>query len=156
MKTEHKTVRLGRKDGTIIDPLYPKTAPDQIAVQGTTESGAMVSISFRSPRHNADDKDVRWYISGSEGEIMITAPAAWTIQDKEAEITVKVGQEPAEKVEYLEYRVPEMENVSALAVNSIPMYKAYATDDKTVYATIESAVKTHRLLDEIMRVAIKD
>ncbi|KAK1238956.1 hypothetical protein MKX08_006017 [Trichoderma sp. CBMAI-0020] len=137
----------------IVDPAYVKTSPDQIFVQGVTSSGAVASIAFRKPRHHGDEHDLRWYISGTEGEIMVTSPASWSIADKDAEIRIRNGDGPFEVVDFQSYRLPAAETLSPIAANTHSMYDAFAKGDTARYATFESAANTHRILDEIRKAA---
>ncbi|KAL7920988.1 oxidoreductase [Trichoderma austrokoningii] len=155
-KTGYKTVQLTGPDNTIVDPAYVKTSPDQILVQGVTSSGAVASIAFRKPRHHGDEHDLRWYISGTEGEIMVTSPATWSIADKGAEIRIRTGDGPFEVVDFQSLRLPAAESLSPMAANVHSMYDAFAKGDTTRYATFESAANTHRILDEIKKAAYID
>ncbi|KAH8121911.1 hypothetical protein ACSS6W_010936 [Trichoderma asperelloides] len=155
-KTGYKTVQLTGPDSNIVDPAYVKTSPDQILVQGITSSGAVASLSFRKPRYNGDEHDLRWYISGTEGEIMVTGPSTWSIVDKDAEIRIKNGDGPIEVVDFQSYRLPAAETLSPMAANVHSMYNAFAKGDTTKYATFESAANTHRILDDIKKAAYTD
>ncbi|KAK6446815.1 hypothetical protein ACSS6W_011080 [Trichoderma asperelloides] len=153
LKTQYKTVQITGKGDKITDPKYPKSSPDHILLQGITDSGTVFSMSFRSPKSSADEKDIRWYISGTQGEIMVTAPAAWTLHDREPEIRLRIGDQPIIAVDFQEFRIPVAEKVPSIAVNVASMYNAFAQGDTSRYATFDSAVKTHRLLEDIKRTA---
>lgn len=155
-KTGYKTVQLTGPDNNIVDPAYVKTSPDQILVQGITSSGAAASISFRKPKYNGDEHDLRWYISGTEGEIMVTGPSTLSIANKEFEIRIKNGDGPFEVVDFQDCRLPAAETLSPMAANVHSMYDAFAKGDTAKYATFESAANTHRILDEIRKAAYTD
>jgi hypothetical protein len=153
LKTHYKNVQLTGPDNEIIDPAYTKSAPDQMLVQGITSSGAVASFSFRNAKCTADEHDMRWYISGTEGEILITGPSTWSILDKQLEVRLKTGDGPFEIVDFQSYRLPAAETITPMAANVLSMYDAFARGDTTKYATFESAAKTHELLDRIRKTA---
>jgi hypothetical protein len=58
-------------DGNVVEKAHPKTTPDQIFIQGTLESGAVVSINYRDvpSGKTVHELGIRWIITGTEGEI---------------------------------------------------------------------------------------
>jgi predicted dehydrogenase len=50
--------------------LAPMTAPDQIAVSGVLESGAVASVHFRGGRSRATN--FHWEINGTDGDLLLT------------------------------------------------------------------------------------
>lgn len=87
---------------------------------------------------------------------MVTSPATWSLVDKDAEIRIKNGDGPFEVVDFQSYRLPAAETLSPMAANVHSMYDAFAKGDTARYATFESAANTHRILDEIKKVAYID
>lgn len=55
------------EDGAMI----PVTSPDQVAIQGKLESGAVASVFYRGGVSRGDN--LRWEINGSEGDLVLTS-----------------------------------------------------------------------------------
>lgn len=155
LKTYVKTVPILNSSGKIVNPAAPKNTPDHILVQGTLTSGAVASIIFRKPKSAVDNIGVRWLITGTEGEIEITTKEVhWQMADPDMTLRVKVGKEgEASEVDYKGDGKDETSKVDSLALNTARSYVAFAGDDQTRYATFESALKTHRLLERILESA---
>ena len=140
-------------NGQVINAEYPKTAPDHILVQGVTEKGVLASLTYRRSTGTVDGVGIRWVIAGTKGEISISAPDAWQMADKAIQLQVKIAGEPVHTPSVDSYRVDAADKVPEIAVNVVSMYAGFAKSDRTKYATFESAVKTHRLLDRIRSAA---
>ncbi|UKZ95971.1 uncharacterized protein TrAFT101_010777 [Trichoderma asperellum] len=153
LKTQYKTVQITGEGDKITDPKYPKSSPDHILLQGISDRGTVFSMSFHSPKSSADEKDIQWYISGTQGEIMVTAPAAWTLHDQGPEIRFRDGDQPIIAVDFQEFRIPVAEKVPSIVVKVASMYNAFAQSDTSRFATFDSDVKTHRVLEAIKRTA---
>jgi predicted dehydrogenase len=154
LKTHFQTTSLLGSDGKVVNPAYRKTDPDHILVQGITEDGTVSSFAIRTTKDPVDGTGIRWIICGTKGEISITSPEWWQMRDKEAQIQVKLGSEPAQIIDFDSYRVPASEKVAHMASNVASLYDAFAEGDTGKYATFESAAKTHRLLDRIKKYAV--
>ena len=85
-----------------------------------------------------DDVGIRWIISGTRGEIPIAGPEWWQTLDKEPQLQVKAGNQPAQMMNFDSYRVPAAKKVAPFAAN----------------VTFESADKTHRLPERIRKSAV--
>ncbi|KAK9438365.1 NAD(P)-binding domain protein [Metarhizium brunneum] len=153
LKSHYETVPIVDSDGQVVDSSYRKTSPDHILVQGITELGAVASLSVRKPPATADGVGIRWVISGTLGEIIVTGPGLWHVMDKEAHIQVKIGNEPVQDIDFQSYRVPLANEVAPFGANVASLYDALAKGDNTKYATFESAARTHRLLERIRKAA---
>lgn len=153
LKLTFDSVSILDDKGTLVDPAYPKTSPDQILVQGTLESGAVVSIAQRHSKADVDGASFRWIITGTEGEIeVIVRQSNWQFGDPKRTLKMKVGTNEAQHVDFLSN--DELEGkVPAIAANIARQYRAFAKDDTEAVATFESALKTHRLLDRILKAA---
>jgi predicted dehydrogenase len=141
-------------NGQVIDPAHPKTSPDHIFVHGTLEGDAVASIAFRKPRSAADNTGFRWYITGTDGEIVITVPEEhWQFGLGEGtSLKLKVGKaEQAENVEWMSGSSPG-DKVPSPGTNTARLYESFAKG-KGVEATFESALKTHLLLERIAKSA---
>lgn len=158
MKTVNQTIPLAGDDGKIIDPSYPKTSPDHILVQGVLESGALASLTFRSPiPRTVDGTGWRWIITGSAGEVEITGPeASWQYGSAGTQLKYRIGGENTITRDYpllLDEINPEIAMVAYPGVNTAHLYETFAKTDSDRYATFEDALRTQRLLDRILLAA---
>ena len=150
LKTQYPTIKLLDDAGRVVDARHPKTAPDHIVVQGTLSSGAVASLSYRTAATSVDGVGVRWIITGTEGEIeVITPEIAWQMGPPGTAIKVRSGKDgEVENVEFGSAGVAE--KVGFPGKNTALTYEAFATGETGKFATFESALKTHRLLDAIL------
>lgn len=131
------------------------TAPDQIAVTGILENGAVTSIHYRGG--SSRGTNFHWEINGTEGDLTVTAPGGHL---QMAPVTLH-GSRDAELVQL---PLPDdYERITAVSGrNSEPAYAlAYAYD--TLFRDLttgtrtapdfDHAVRRHRLLDKIERAA---
>ncbi|KAI0437428.1 oxidoreductase [Xylaria telfairii] len=145
--------------GALVNPAYPKTSPDQVLVQGILENDAVASIQVRKPKAEVDGVTFRWLISGTEGEIEIIIPhgewlrSHWQFGEPGRTLKLRIGDNEAQNVDFL--AGDEFEGkVPLRAANVARQYRAFAKGDaKEAVSTFESALKTHRLLDRIIKAA---
>ncbi|KAF3056698.1 Galactose/lactose metabolism regulatory protein [Trichoderma lentiforme] len=156
LKSQYKTVRIVGTENETIDPEYEKTAPDHIFVQGLLDGGAAASLSFRKPGSTAEETGIRWYISGTKGEILLTGPSWWQMLNKEPVLQVKVGNEPVHVIKFQDEAESAVQTGPAMATNLALLYEAFADGDVSRYATFKSAARTHRLLEKIRQAAVSD
>jgi predicted dehydrogenase len=151
LKTYGKTVPVFNTKGEVVDAAYPRTSPDHILVQGTLSSGAVASITFRKPLSAVDNTGFRWLITGTKGEIEVTTKETmWQMADPSMKLRVKVGREDdAREVDYKDDVDDRFSSLDVVALNTARLYAAFAKGDDLHYATFESALETHRLLQRI-------
>ncbi|KAF2964438.1 hypothetical protein GQX73_g9133 [Xylaria multiplex] len=153
MKSTISSVAILNAKGEVINPAYPKTSADQTLVQGILESGAVASISARKPRSEVDGVSFRWIISGTEGEIEVIIPQSlWQYGEPRRTLKLKIGESESQNVDFLSGDEFESK-VPAIVANIARQYRAFAKGDTGAVATFESSLKTHRLLDRIVRAA---
>jgi predicted dehydrogenase len=138
------------EDGTAIEV----TAPDQIAVVGTLESGAAASVFYRGGASRGDN--FRWEINGTDGDLVLTS--AWG-NVQVAPLTLSGGRGEERGVTPL--TVPEEYLVDVpTALREGParaqaqLYADLARDIETGDRTVpdlEHALSRHRLIDAIRR-----
>ncbi|KAK3381157.1 putative oxidoreductase [Podospora didyma] len=147
---------LDMSTGEVVNPAHPRTAPDHTMVQGRLKSGAVASISYRHNKVSVDEHNIRWIISGTQGEIEVTSPAStqWQIGDLASKLRVRYGKESEiEEVDYLAELATDHEDVTELnsfALNIGLVYEAFRKGNTARYATFEDSLKTHRLLNRIV------
>ncbi|RYP68398.1 hypothetical protein DL771_006662 [Monosporascus sp. 5C6A] len=154
LKSYITNVTVVDSNGKVIQTI-PKTAPDHIFVQGTLESGAIASIAHRKSKSAVDNTGFRWVITGTEGELEVTLPdTQWQISAPQRAIRMKLGRGEVQNIDYLTKDDDVIEaTVPSLGANVARLYDNFAKGDKENYATFESALETHRLLDRILRAA---
>jgi predicted dehydrogenase len=132
-------------------PEYPKNTPDHILVQGVLkDSGAVASICSRDIMHTVDGIGLRWLITGTKGEIEVTAPEGqWQISNPERKLLLKIGENEAVEVPYVNNA--DKGYLERLSINVAGVYDAFLKDDQSHYATFDSALKTHVLLNDILK-----
>lgn len=138
--------RISLPDGALIR----STTPDQVAVTAGLASGAVASIFYRGGLSRAGD--LRWEINGTDGDLLITTPAAnGNIQA--TELLLAGGRGPDVVVHPLD--VPATHSGAGLtgpARNVAALYAAFARDlaeGTTLAPSFHYAVHLHRLLDRI-------
>jgi predicted dehydrogenase len=142
------------KTGQIVDPAYPKSAPDHMFVQGILDSGAIASVNYYRTPHKVG-KNVRWIISGTEGEIEFTIDGGQLqMGSGEREIRIRTAQDEKEArvVAWGEGTPAHVEGVSFPGQNTAYLFDAFAQDRKDV-PDFEDALKLHKLLDRITKEA---
>ena len=144
--------------GAVVNEGYPKTAPDHIAVMGTLlQNDAPVSITVRMSKSKscADKNGFRWYITGTEGEILVsTEEGGWQGGDhSQRSIKVVTGKDKeAELIDYTSGDDSLAAKVPLPGTNTARQYASFAKKDAEV-VTFESALKTHQLLRRIAEAA---
>ncbi|KAI9151536.1 Galactose/lactose metabolism regulatory protein GAL80 [Paramyrothecium foliicola] len=154
LKVQGKTAALLDTQGNIVDPAYKVTAPDTILVQGILKSGAAANFSVRSSTTTADEVGFRWVISGTEGEIIFTSGPGF-IQMGTANTRIQLRKWGAEKAEDIDFSSEEkLGDLSDMALSVARLYEAIAASEEDAYATVEQALQTEKLLEEIVKAAI--
>ena len=134
-------------DGSVLTA----TSPDQAAIQGTLQSGAVASIVFRGGASRA--MNLRWDITGSEGDLLVTSSFG-NIQVADLALEGGRGAEPSVRPlaipgAYFD-RAPSAP--AGLAANVTYLYSQFASDlrNGTQRAPdFARAVRLHALLDAI-------
>ncbi|KAK4072011.1 hypothetical protein Trihar35433_4075 [Trichoderma harzianum] len=137
--------------GEVTDPARKKTSPDHIFVNGKLKSGAVASLSFRKVTKTVDGKGLRWFISGTKGELEITidgpnfqmdiAKKQLRLVDNSVGVTQDIDFTDAQELAYVK-SVPVMgQNTSRLCEKFVAA--------PTEVANFDDALKLHQLLDKI-------
>ncbi|PQE18139.1 oxidoreductase family protein [Rutstroemia sp. NJR-2017a BBW] len=154
-KIAYPTLDLTGPDGEVVERNFPRTSPDHIFIHGTLESDAIVSINYREPGGpSASGVGLRWIITGTEGEIELTAPELmWQIGTPGATLRMRLRNKGnSEDVEYED--ASEQDYIKNLAIPSKGVarsWEAFATGDTDKYATFEHARAVLRTIDAIRK-----
>ena len=134
-------------DGSVL----AATSPDQAAIQGTLQSGALASIVFRGGESRATN--LRWDIAGSHGDLLVTSSFG-NIQV--ADLAVEGGRGAEPSVRPLAIPGAYLDDLpsapAGLAANLTYLYAQFASDlcNGTQRAPdFARAVRLHGLLDAI-------
>ncbi|RFU80707.1 oxidoreductase family [Trichoderma arundinaceum] len=140
------------KTGQIVDPAFPKSAPDHMFVQGVLDNGAIASVNYHRTPHIVG-KNMRWIISGTEGEIEFTVDGG-QIQMGRTERIIRIRTAKEEKeprvIEWETEAPAHVEVVQFPGQNTAYLFDAFAKGDKNV-PDFEDALKLHKLLDRIAK-----
>ncbi|KAM0463228.1 hypothetical protein ACHAPV_003356 [Trichoderma viride] len=139
------------KTGEVVNPEKRRTAPDHILVQGALESGAMVSISTRTPPQPIDGHSLRWLITGSEGELELTTSGrGYQVGSNPRTLRLVTKDGETRTIDWEQDEPSHIKDVAPPGVNTARLFEAYALN-KDCYSDFEKAVKLHRLLDRIAK-----
>ncbi|KAJ0158581.1 Galactose/lactose metabolism regulatory protein GAL80 [Colletotrichum tanaceti] len=119
---------LHNTDGKVVDPAYPKSAPDHVLVQGKLNGGATASLNFRTTSGTVGNVGGRWIISGTKGEIEVSWDNMMMWQTPHPSKTLKVKLFTGEErdVELTRPDIPAVANVSDLALSTALILDAFA------------------------------
>ncbi|TDZ71737.1 Galactose/lactose metabolism regulatory protein GAL80 [Colletotrichum trifolii] len=139
--------------GSIADPAHPKTAPDDILVQGKLENGAAASIVFRSTQAPVEDVGLRWIITGTKGEVEVKSGTGnWQANTPTKKLKVRVfGSEAREVNVKTEGLADDLSRMERLGANTAFILDAFAKGKREIYADFEAALENHVLLEEILK-----
>ncbi len=133
----------------------PKSAPDQVLVHGTLESGAAVSVHYRGGVSRGTN--LLWEINGTAGDIQVTAGLGHA---QMVQLTIRGAQGEATELESLmppaEAYAGWPENVTTR--NVARMYARLADDIQTgtqTVPTFRDAVALHETIDAIEQSAAR-
>lgn len=129
-----------------------KTAPDQVALFGTLESGALMSVHYQGGVSRGEN--LRWTIRGSEGELVLTSDHGQAQMADNLKVYGATGSE----TELRELTIPEKYYASSSQIpegfyhNVGQVYLQFAKDlrDGThLTSDFAHAIQNHKLLDAI-------
>ncbi|MEV0672661.1 Gfo/Idh/MocA family oxidoreductase [Mycobacterium sp. NPDC050441] len=130
------------------------TTPDQVAVTGALENGAVASIFYRGGLSRAGD--FRWEINGTDGDLLVTSPVP-NGNVQATELVLAGGRGPETHVAPV--LAPDSLSGTELgnpARNVAALYTAFARDlaeGTTTAPSFGDAVRLHRVVDRIARAA---
>jgi predicted dehydrogenase len=137
--THYETAMLLDRERKPTGRTVPVTAADQVAFTGILKSGVVSSISWRGGlKSTPGRRQFIWEIDGEDGSIRLEgdALASAFIHVREQEL-------------YLNGERVEVQKISGAADNLASAWAEFAKGDKGNYATMDDAVRVHRLLDAI-------
>lgn len=154
LKIQDKTAKLLDTENAVVDAEYPVTAPDNILLQGLLDNGAVASVAFRTSRSAIDDIGFRWIISGTKGEIeLTTTPGVMQFLSPGSQVRIRTWGNEARVVE-LVADSEHVAKVTAPGTNVARLWEAFATGNEDGYPSIEDTVRTHELLETMLKDSI--
>lgn len=151
--TQYPTVKLvNASTGEVVDPSFPRKAPDHMFVHGVLNNGALASVNYRRSPHLLG-KPTQWVISGTEGEIELTIEAPMLQMGSHKRVirikTAKDGYESGEIAWEKEAKTPaHVEDVAFPGQNTAFLFEDFAQGKAPDF---ESALRLHKLLDRIVK-----
>ncbi|MBF9131227.1 Gfo/Idh/MocA family oxidoreductase [Plantactinospora sp. S1510] len=147
---------VGRSEATVTEDgsRIPVTAPDQVAMIGTLDSGAAASIFYRGGASRGEN--FRWEVNGTDGDLVLTAP--WGNMQV-AQLTLAGGRGTDAAVTPLTVPPSYSEDVPAELARTpaegvAQLYAALARDlaeDTRTVPDFALALARHRLIDAVER-----
>lgn len=116
------------------------TAPDQMAISATLESGAIASVFYRGGISRGDN--MRWEINGTKGDLVITSQLG---NVQVAPLKLEGGREGEDRVRQIEVT----EAQGGIGANVRSLYDALAGDireNSQMTPDFRHALRRHRLL----------
>ena len=149
-----------RPEVTVVETgqVLPVSTPDQIALTGILENGAVASVHLRGGRSRGTN--LLWEINGTEGDLVVTGPSSHLSNDEAGEPTLHGGRGRDIAVARLpipdQYRWVPPHTPKGPAFNVAQLYMQLAGDirDRTKLSpTFDVAVRRHRMLGAIQKAA---
>ena len=131
-------------DGESVET-HSRRNPDHIQLQGTFQSGALLSYHLRGGLPFPGAPGLAWRIYGDKGEIRVTAPGPMLNLDY-PETKIEVHDHATNKVEEIAMDKNEYSELPRVAQNIAVIYETIAKGDNDKI-TFRSAAKRHRFLD---------
>ncbi|KAM0481833.1 hypothetical protein ACHAPX_003162 [Trichoderma viride] len=151
--TQYPKVKLvNTSTGEVVDPAFPRKAPEHMFVHGVLNNGALASVNYRRSPH-VIGKPTQWVISGTEGEVEFTIDAPMLqMGSHKREIRIKTakdGKEAKVIAWEAETKTPAyVEGVAFPGQNTAYLFEDYAQGRAPDF---ESALRLHKLLDRIVK-----
>lgn len=161
LKTDYPTISIVNGAGEVLNPAYPKTTPDHIAILGSLVSGPSASLQFRTVVGKpVDGVGIRWIITGTDGELEITIPYGipWTLTVEGTVFKARLGKESEVQVVDFERKGESDEVIGsqAASVNTARLYEAFADGKTERFCDFEEAVRVQKELDRIRNAAAEE
>ncbi|KAF8184688.1 oxidoreductase [Pholiota molesta] len=138
--TIYPTATVVDANGNPTGETIPATSPDHYTISGLLKSGALATIVWHTGYKNAPGrKQLRWEIEGEEGSIRL---------ESDATVFMNVHNPTL----YLNSERVEVAGTDSEVMGILGgAWEAYADGIEGQYATIDDAVKNHRILDAVER-----
>ncbi|PQE23277.1 hypothetical protein CJF31_00007040 [Rutstroemia sp. NJR-2017a BVV2] len=146
LDTVWEVIKIVSTDGTIIKEKIEKTSPDHVMIQGTLESGAVLSATVRGGAPFKGSPGLEWNIYGEKGEIRIRGANAYI--GIVGTTSVELHNFDTDEVETIELEKGTFAEMGPMNRNVARIYEAIAAGDKTILCDFEKAVKRHEFIED--------
>lgn len=155
LAVQHPTVQLTDHTGAPTATVE-RTSHDHFFLNGTFESGAVLSYSLRGGKAFDGASGTFWCVYGTKGAIQITGPDSF-LQVAEDNFTVKLSEHGKEGVTELHADRDEWsgDQFSLFVKNTARLYEGFAGGKGAKEGVLgwEEAVKRHEFVEEMYRKA---
>jgi predicted dehydrogenase len=125
-----------------------KDTPDQIHLQATLKTGAILSFQIQGGPPPPFDPKFLWRIYGEKGNIAVDAESLMlNVRDV---IKIRLHDVESDTIEVIEVAKNELDNLPQQAKNIGRLYEAYAKEDKDFLVTFEEAFQRHVLIEKML------
>jgi predicted dehydrogenase len=150
------TMAIGQRDVRLAEDGEPVTvtASDQVAFSATLDSGAVLSAFYRGGVSRGDN--LRWQISGSDGELLIASSTPGNGNVQAVELTLQGASGADTELGPIELPAPAAGVPGGPAGNVFRLYEAFRHDLDHGTHTVPDfrhALQQHQLVDVIKRAA---
>jgi predicted dehydrogenase len=140
---------IDRKTNAVVETVI-KNTPDQFLIQGTLQSGALLSFHLRGGKPFPTGPQFLWRIYGEKGEIEVTAPMAYLNVGSD-DTKVLLHDQLTGQVETIEVEKDEWDELPQPAKNIARLYEAIRKGESEGVADFESTVQRHALIEEMYK-----
>ncbi|KAF2191551.1 NAD(P)-binding protein [Zopfia rhizophila CBS 207.26] len=133
--------------------IVERTAPDMILVQGKLVGGVVAGLHFSTGagQTDADGRNLRWIISGTEGDIQVTQTQGPLLRDFSVEIkAVRGGETEKFAVDWEEKGEYGMFGEHVMLATPGRHYKAIAEGAQDGIVSFKDGLRRHEMLEQIV------
>jgi predicted dehydrogenase len=140
-------VKIIGSDGSVINEKAKTDTHDQVMIQGTLVSGAVLAFTIRSGAPFKGAPGLEWNIYGEKGEIRVKGPLAHV--QMFGTTSIELFETDRDIVGNIELKKGTFEEMIPTHRNVARLYEAIAAGEKSVLCDFEGAVKRHELIEEL-------
>jgi predicted dehydrogenase len=144
------TPLVNRETNEIVE-VFKKTTPDQIMLQATLETGAVLSYHTRADAASPSDPALIWRIFGTKGEIELTTTSRAYLNVGPVDTKITLHERRTGKVEEVKLGDDKFAELPSVARNIARIYEAYKDGTTEAVDDFDAALKRHALIDEMLR-----
>ena len=150
LKTQIPEVKIidGRDTKNYIETIA-KTTPDQILLQATLKTGAVLSLHLQGGNAPPFDPQHLWRIHGEKGSIDVAADT-FMLNIKTEGVKIRLYDGETGKVDNVSVDKDALDELPVPARNIGRVYEAFVAEDKNFLVTFEDAFERHKLLEKML------
>ncbi|KAJ5472304.1 hypothetical protein N7530_006305 [Penicillium desertorum] len=147
LSNQRRVVKIVKADGSVVKENAVKTTPDHVMIQGTLNSGAVLSATIRGGAPFKGSPGLEWSIYGEKGEIKIAGPSAFI--EIVGTSSVQLHDFATDEIVELKLKNGTFAEMYPINRNLARVYEAIAAGDKSLLCDFEGAVKRHHFIEEV-------